>query len=87
MAGLSPNFSYIQIFERWSGHKIMKQNVAVGLLFSVFSVYFVSLMVKADRLTVINNINPHTNMRGPRGPRKILKAAQTIIIAISELMF
>ena len=32
-------------------------------------------------------INPHTNMRGPRGPRKILKAAQTIIIGISEPMF
>ncbi len=26
-------------------------------------------------------------MRGPRGPRKILKAAQTIIIGISEPMF
>ena len=29
-------------------------------------------------------INPHTNMRGPRGPRKTLKAAQTVIIGISE---
>ena len=26
-------------------------------------------------------------MRGPRGPRKNLKAAQTVIIGISELMF
>ncbi len=26
-------------------------------------------------------------MRGPRGPRKTLKAAQTLVIEISELMF
>ena len=31
--------------------------------------------------------NPHTNMRGPCGPRKRLKAAQTIIIGISEPTF
>ena len=32
-------------------------------------------------------VNPHTNMQGPRGPRKILKAAQTVIIGNSEPMF
>ena len=25
-------------------------------------------------------LDPNTNMRGPRGPRKTLKAAQTVII-------
>ncbi len=32
-------------------------------------------------------VNPHMNMRGPRGPRKTLKAAQTVIIGISEPMW
>ncbi len=31
-------------------------------------------------------LNRHTNMRGPRGPRKTLKAAQTVIIGISAFL-
>ena len=30
--------------------------------------------------------NPHTNMRGLHGPCNTLKAAQTVIIVVSELM-
>ncbi len=38
-----------------------------------------------DCLTVY--INPHTNMWGPRGPRKTLIAALSVNIGISEPMF
>ena len=33
------------------------------------------------------HLNPHTNMRGPHGPRKTLKAAQALVIGISKLIF
>ena len=36
---------------------------------------------------MVKVLNPHTNMQGPRGPRKTLIAAQTVIIGISEPMF
>ncbi len=46
------------------------------------------LWIKSVMLFVVENtLNPHTNMWGPRGPRKTLKAAQTLVIGISELMF
>ena len=40
-----------------------------------------------DNSAVAAAFNPNTNMRGPRGPRKTLIAAQTVTIGISEPMF
>ncbi len=48
---------------------------------------FITCLYKKFRSFVhtVTHFNPHPNMRGPRGPRKTLKAAQTLVIGIPEI--